>query len=88
MGAHLVNAASEGLCEVFYWRNRNREVDFVVRAGRRVTAIEVKSGRARRNLPGIAAFVTAFKPDRTLLVGGDGIPLGDFLSHTVAHWVA
>ena len=33
VGAHLANAAAAGTCEVFYWRERNREVDFVVRAG-------------------------------------------------------
>jgi predicted AAA+ superfamily ATPase len=45
VGAHLANAAAVGECELFYWRERNREVDFVVRAGRTLTAIEVKSGR-------------------------------------------
>ncbi len=67
VGAHLVNAASEGWCKVFYWRNRNREVGFVVRAGRTVTAIEVKSGRTRRTLPGIAALAAAFKPNRVTI---------------------
>src|SRR5947208_7340798 len=46
VGAHLANAAAGGACELFYWRERNREVDFVVRAGRTVIAIAVKSGRA------------------------------------------
>ncbi len=87
VGAHLANAAAAGTCEVFYWREGNREVDFVVRAGRMLTAIEVKSGRAPVTLPGIAAFVEAFKPQRTLLVGGDGIPVEDFLLAPVEHWV-
>ncbi len=88
VGAHLTHAASEGAVTVFYWRNRNHEVDFVVRAGRRVTAIEVKSGRGGQTLPGMAAFAATFKPDRTLLVGGDGIPLEEFMSHGVEEWVA
>ncbi len=45
VGAHLANAAAAGECELSYWRERNHEVDFVVQAGRRLTAIEVKSGR-------------------------------------------
>ena len=53
----------------------NREVDFVARAGRRIVAIEVKSGRAPVAHSGLAAFSEAFKPKRTLLVGGDGIPV-------------
>jgi predicted AAA+ superfamily ATPase len=72
VGAHLANAAEGGACELFYWRERNREVDFVVRAGRTVVAIEVKSDRAPGAFPGLGAFTEAFKPKRALLVGGDG----------------
>lgn len=87
VGAHLANAAATGACELFYWRDRNREVDFVVRAGRAVTAIEVKNGRLRETLSGMDAFATAFKPARKLLVGNDGIALEEFLSRPVEHWV-
>ncbi|MBI4513928.1 MAG: ATP-binding protein [Gemmatimonadetes bacterium] len=87
IGAHLANAAAAGECELFYWRERNQEVDFVVRAGRAVTAIEVKSGRGRDTHPGLAAFADAFKPTRRLLVGGDGIPEKEFLLRPVAHWI-
>jgi len=87
VGAHLANAAATGACELFYWRDRNREVDFVVRSGREVAAIEVKSGRAREAHPGLAAFAEAFKPRRRLLVGGDGIALEEFLSRPVEYWV-
>lgn len=87
IGAHLANAAVAGECELFYWRERNREVDFVVRAGRALTAIEVKSGRSRDTQPGLAAFTDAFTSSRRLLVGGDGIPVEEFLLRPVAHWV-
>jgi hypothetical protein len=87
VGAHLVNAAAAGECELYYWRERNQEVDFVVKAGRRLVAIEVKSGRAPLAHSGIAAFAAAFKPKRSLLVGGDGIALDVFLARPVAHWV-
>jgi predicted AAA+ superfamily ATPase len=87
VGAHLANAAATGECELFYWRERNHEVDFVVKTGRSLTAIEVKSGRAPQAHPGMAAFAAAFKPRRSLLVGGDGIALEEFLERPVAHWV-
>jgi len=86
VGAHLANAAAAGGCEVYYWRDRNREVDFVVRLGRTLTAIEVKSGRTRDTQPGLAAFCDAFRSARMLLVGGDGLALGDFLSQPAEHW--
>ncbi len=87
VGAHLANAAAADKFELFYWRERNREVDFVVRAGRKLIAIEVKSGRAQDVLPGMQAFNEAFKPDRLLLVGGDGIAVEDFLLMPVESWI-
>jgi predicted AAA+ superfamily ATPase len=87
VGGHLANAAAAGICEVFYWRERSHEVDFVVRAGKTVTAIEVKSGRARDSFPGLAAFGAAFPRARKLLVGGDGIAVEEFLERPVGHWV-
>ena len=87
VGAHLANAAATGDCVVHYWRDRNREVDFVVSAGRTLVAIEVKSGRTPETLPGMAAFSEAFHPERKLLVGGDGIDLGTFLSTPVERWL-
>ena len=87
VGAHLANAAACGLCQLFYWREGNREVDFVVRAGRMLVAIEVKSGRAPIAHSGLAAFKEAFKPKRTMLVGGDGTPVEEFLSRPVTDWL-
>ena len=88
VGAHLANAAAAGACELFYWRDRGQEVDFVAKAGARLTAIEVKSGRAPQAQVGTAAFAAAFKARRTLLVGGDGVPVDDFLMRPVSHWLA
>src|SRR5712692_8658508 len=87
VGAHLANAAAAGVCDLYYWRDRDREVDFVARAGQTLTAIEVKSGRARDVQPGLAAFAEAYGPGRKLLVGGDGISLEEFLSRPVERWV-
>ncbi|WP_424948440.1 DUF4143 domain-containing protein [Candidatus Spongiihabitans sp.] len=87
VGAHLVNAATEGNCQLFYWRERNHEVDFVLRQGRKLVAIEVKSGNLSGTLPGMDAFARKFKPTRKLLVGTDGISLEKFLSTPVGHWL-
>ena len=87
VGAHLANAAAARDCELFYWRERNREVDFVVRAGRRLVGIEVKSGRTRGAPAGLSAFSESFRGSRTLLVGEDGTPIEAFLSQPVAQWL-
>ncbi len=78
VGAHLV-ATRDPRSEILYWRDRGKEVDFVVERGRSLTAIEVKSGRRRGNLAGMAAFDDSYGPTRKLLVGGDGTPLEAFL---------
>lgn len=88
VGAHLANAAAGGRCERFYWRERGVDADFVVRAGRRLAAIEMKSGRARELPTGVAASRTAFKPQRVLLVGGDGVPVEELLERPVEDWIA
>ena len=41
VGSQLLNAAAAGTCELFYWREDNHEVDFIVQTGRKITAIEV-----------------------------------------------
>ncbi len=88
VGAHLANAAMAGEIALYYWRERNREVDFVVCTGRNLIAIEVKSGpsQQKQRLPGLTAFDHAFGPVRKLLVGGDGIPVETFLSMPVREW--
>ena len=70
VGAHLLNSSAGTTMEVFYWRERGRGVDFVVRMGKRVVAIEVKSGASKGSLPGMEAFIRTFRPQRTLLIGG------------------
>jgi predicted AAA+ superfamily ATPase len=88
VGAHLINSAAGTGVELFYWRERSREVDFVLRSGKTVVAIEVKSGARKEGLPGMDAFDKAFQPQRKLLTGGDGIPLEKFLLTPAAEWIA
>lgn len=88
VGAHLVNSAMGTKTEVFYWRERSMEVDFVLRSGKSIVAIEVKSGRSRVDLPGVEAFKKTFHPKRTLLVGGQGISVEEFLGKPATYWLS
>jgi len=87
VGAHLVNSTRGKNIEVFYWLERNQEVDFILRAGNNVAAIEVKSGRRRERFFGIEAFSKAFRVKRQLWVGEQGIPVGEFLSTPIERWL-
>src|SRR5271170_2033051 len=88
IGAHLVNSSFGTNISVTYWRERNHEVDFILRQGKTTVAIEVKSGGRRDSLPGMEAFVKQFKPQRQLLVGGQGMALEEFLSRPAAQLIA
>lgn len=79
VGAHLLNMADELDYKLYYWRERNDEVDFILECNRQCIAIEVKSGRRTTN-KGISVFKEKFNPIRTFIVGSGGIPLEDFLS--------
>lgn len=78
VGAHLLCNAGEFGYNVFYWRENNLEVDFVITYQDQVIAIEVKSGRRTTN-EGIRVFVERFKPKSAFVVGSGGVPLEDFL---------
>lgn len=86
IGAHLKNAADPGM-EITYWRDRNQEVDFVLRRGNKMIGIEVKSGRNRGALTGLDRFTKIFNARPGLCVGTGGIPLETFLASPVAEWL-
>ncbi|MDE0272426.1 MAG: ATP-binding protein [Gammaproteobacteria bacterium] len=85
VGAHLLNTATQDI-NVHYWREGRNELDFVLRRGARLVAIEVKSGSRTRPMPGLEAFKQRFDPHSALVVGETGIPLHEFLSAPAAHW--
>ena len=85
VGAHLVNSATSAI-KVYYWREKSLEVDFVLKRGHAVIAIEVKSGTRPGRSNGMDRFRERFNPTRTLLVGGSGIPITEFLSVPAGHW--
>ena len=87
VGASLANGIRGKGLDLFYWSDRNREVDFVLARGRKLVAIEVKSMRRKGRLPGIEAFCRQFKVERSLLVGPTGIPLEEFLTVPAESWV-
>jgi predicted AAA+ superfamily ATPase len=87
LGAHLVNTSKGQDIDVRYWLDRNREVDFVLCQGSTVVPIEVKSSTRRQTLPGMEAFCRQYRVKRSLLVGGQGMPLEEFLSAPAGHWL-
>ena len=79
VGAHLLNHLQGLPFEVTYWRERNNEVDYVVRSGDVLWAIEVKSGRPNR-AKGLETFLRKYPKARPLIVGSGGMALETFFS--------
>ncbi len=63
VGAQLTRTGED----LFYWREGKYEVDYVLRRGKSVWAIEVKSGR-RRAADGLGAFIEHYPDAKAVLI--------------------
>ncbi|MBQ3658208.1 MAG: ATP-binding protein [Bacteroidales bacterium] len=82
VGAYLLGGAIEGGYKVYYWRERNDEVDFIIQKQDECIAIEVKSGRRGMN-SGLKVFEEKFHPKNAFVVGTDGIPFDIFFQANI-----
>ncbi|OGX06273.1 MAG: hypothetical protein A3G87_07495 [Omnitrophica bacterium RIFCSPLOWO2_12_FULL_50_11] len=82
VGASLTNN-DEGIgTGVFYWRERDQEIDFVLKRGQEVVGIEVKTTLNKRKESQKHPFLRRFPKAKILTTGitGGDIPLGEILS--------
>jgi predicted AAA+ superfamily ATPase len=63
VGAELIQFPGE----LFYWREKQAEVDFVFKSHAKLSAIEVKSGR-KKSAKGLDAFVEKFPNARRIVI--------------------
>jgi predicted AAA+ superfamily ATPase len=78
VGAHLLDRLNRpGQDGVLYWRERDKEVDFVAKTPKGVWGIEVKSGKSGKN-EGLGAFLKEYPKAKVLLVGIGGMELEEF----------
>ncbi len=85
VGAYLASLAYRNGDELFYWRESDAEVDYVLHARSGVLAIQCEGGR--RADKGLEAFGRKFSPNATLIVGSGGMPLEMFLQTDPLTWV-
>ena len=89
VGAHLINTATKN-CAVQYWRESPHEVDFVISQGKRLTCIEVKSGKASSHTSGLEKFAENFKVTRKIIIGElqhADVSLAELLSSPTSYWL-
>lgn len=78
VGAHLLNHSVSEKYNLYYWREGNNEVDFILEKGNKIIGLEVKSGASADNA-GMGVFNEKFHPHKILLVGTGGVPYDEFL---------
>jgi predicted AAA+ superfamily ATPase len=88
VGAHLYNQLHNRGIEIFYWRDRDDEIDFVVKKGEKIIGVEVKSGRQKYGR-GVDLFIKRFDGVSVLKVGGANCDVGisDFLLSDPVKWI-
>jgi len=78
VGTHLVNQSLREQYAVYYWRDRNDEVDFILEREEEIIAIEVKSGFSY-NKKGMDAFKKKFNPHKIYFIDNKALSWSDFL---------
>lgn len=78
VGAHLINHTISQNYSIYYWRERNDEVDFILERHGKIIAVEVKSNDSE-NIRGLEVFKNKFMPDKLYLVSNRGLPWQEFL---------
>jgi len=78
IGAHLLNHSIAGGFNLYYWRDGNNEVDFVIRKGNQIVALEVKGGM-KQKATGMQAFNKKYPQSTLILVGQGGLSVESFL---------
>ena len=79
IGAHLASFAFTERYNLYYWRDNNMEVDYILQKNGKLIAIEVKSNN-ESHTAGLDAFNQRFHPQSTIIVGQSGMSAEDFLS--------
>lgn len=78
VGSHLINTAFTSRIQLYYWRDRNFEVDFIMENHNQLVALEVKSGR-KKSANGLREFAKRYSGSKQLVIGTVGIPWEIFL---------
>jgi len=79
VGAHFLNQIRGKKMHLYYWLERNQEVDFILQKGDKIAALEVKSSYRKNSLPGMSLFSKRYPHSKKWLIGADGIAINECL---------
>lgn len=78
IGAALLNYSRTNYADLFYWRDGNNEIDFILKKNQRVVAIEVKLGKIKIH-SGLNRFKEIYPKAKSILISDSVIRWQDFL---------
>ena len=78
VGAYLLSQAELYDMNIWYWRQKDEEVDFVIEWDDAIVGIEVKSNH-EKTTTGLVTFRNAYHPKLAFIVGYEGIEVETFL---------
>jgi predicted AAA+ superfamily ATPase len=86
VGAYLLNEIDKNpKLKMFYWRDGDSEVDFVLQNGKKIIGLEVKS----QSYPaaGLTEFKRHYPRAATYLIGETGIKWFEFIAKPLSEWL-
>ena len=80
VGAYLQNQSLKLHYDLYYWREGNYEVDYILKKNEKIIALEVKSSGFTKKHDGLKKFKERYGNINAYLIGSSGIPVDEFLS--------
>jgi len=87
IGGHLINSALGTKIEIFYWKEGNYVVDFVIRKGETIITLMVNPSKKGIGVRAVEVFSEIYRPQQNLIVGEQGIPVDQFLLTPLVTWI-
>lgn len=78
IGTHLLNSKKENKTNLYYWREGDKEVDYIIEYDNKIISIEVKSS-VNKSSNGLYEFRKKYNPHKSLIIEKDGLQWNDFI---------
>jgi predicted AAA+ superfamily ATPase len=78
IGSHLLNSKKVNKTNLYYWREGDKEVDYIIEYDNKIISIEVKSS-VNKSSKGIYEFKKRYNPHKSLIIEKDGLQWNDFI---------
>lgn len=79
VGSYLLNQSQIKRFDLYYWRESNNEIDFILKRNKKIVSIEVKTSKKSFH-SGIEKFNKKFKTHRNILISQNSLDWKEFLS--------